>query len=167
MQAILTVLAFVVIDFEDLIFWGVVTFVLSLLPLIGASIVWIPAVVYLAIVGNIPAAVGLQVYGTVVISSSDNFVRPLAMQRGARLNSGLLVLGIFGGVAVFGFPGLFTGPVILGLSKVIVNLLVEQSYWGCRKSSSICWWKYVVHLEKADERPACANRWPSVIPCLW
>ncbi|WP_254529962.1 AI-2E family transporter [Natrinema gelatinilyticum] len=125
LQAILTVLAFVVIGFEDLIFWGVVTFVLSLLPLIGASIVWVPAVIYLVIVGNIPAAVGLLIYGFVVISGSDNVVRPLAMQRGARLNSGLLVLGIFGGVAVFGFLGLFIGPVILGLSKAIIDLLVE------------------------------------------
>jgi predicted PurR-regulated permease PerM len=125
LQAILTVLAFVVIGFGNIIFWGVVTFVLSLLPLIGASIVWVPAVAYLVIVGNVPEAVGLLVYGSVVISGSDNFVRPLAMQRGARLNSGLLVLGIFGGVAVFGFLGLFIGPVILGLSKAIVDLLVE------------------------------------------
>ena len=51
----------------------------------------------------VAAAVGLLVYGSVVISGSDNFVRPLAMHRGAELNSGLLVLGIFGGVAVFGF----------------------------------------------------------------
>ncbi|NKE36136.1 AI-2E family transporter [Natronococcus sp. JC468] len=58
--------------------------------------------------------------------SSDDFVRPLAIQRGARLKSGLLVLGIFGGVAVFGFLGLFIGPVILGLSKTIVDLPVER-----------------------------------------
>ncbi|PCR90381.1 AI-2E family transporter [Natrinema ejinorense] len=125
LQAILTVLGFVVLGFEDLVFWGIVTFVLSLLPLIGASIIWIPAVIYLVIVGNVPAAVGLLVYGFVIISGSDNFVRPIAMQRGAHLNSGLLVLGIFGGVAVFGFLGLFIGPVILGLSKAVVDLLVE------------------------------------------
>jgi predicted PurR-regulated permease PerM len=126
LQAILTVLGFVLIGFDDIVFWGVATFLLSLLPIIGASIVWIPAVGYLLLVGNVPAAVGLLLYGSVIISGSDNLVRPLAMQRGAHLNSGLLVLGIFGGVAVFGFLGLFVGPVLLGLFKSTVELLVEQ-----------------------------------------
>jgi len=125
-QAVLTVLAFVVLGFGDLAFWLLATFFLSLLPLIGASIVWIPAVIYLVIIGSIPSAVGLLVYGSIIISGSDNFIRPLAMQRGAELNSALLVLGIFGGVALFGFIGLFIGPVLLGLSKAIVELLAAE-----------------------------------------
>lgn len=125
-QAILTVLGFIVIGFDNLFFWGVTTFVLSLLPVIGASIVWIPAVIYLVAVGSIPEAVGLLVYGTFIISGSDNIVRPLAMERGANLNSGILVLSIFGGVAVFGFVGLFIGPVVIGLTKTIVELLADE-----------------------------------------
>lgn len=126
LQAILTVLGFLVLGFDNLVFWGVATFALSLLPIIGASIVWIPAMVYLAVVGNVVEAVALLVYGSIVISGSDNFVRPLAMRRGARLNTGLIVLGIFGGVAVFGFLGLFVGPVLFGLAKEIVDLLVSE-----------------------------------------
>ncbi|WP_416839904.1 AI-2E family transporter [Haloferax sp. DFSO52] len=122
-QAILTVLGFLVIGFDNLIFWGVTTFILSLLPVIGASIVWIPAVIYLVFVGSIPEAVGLLIYGTFIISGSDNIIRPLAMERGAKLNSGILILSIFGGVAVFGFIGLFVGPVVFGLTKTIVELL--------------------------------------------
>lgn len=125
-QAILTVVAFVVLGFGNVAFWGVVTFGLSLLPLIGASIVWIPAVVYLVVVGDLSGAFGLLVYGSIVISGSDNLIRPLAMQRGAHLNSGLLMLGIFGGTAVFGFVGLFVGPVIIGLSKSLVEVLVRE-----------------------------------------
>ncbi|WP_255152431.1 AI-2E family transporter [Halorarius halobius] len=126
LQAILTVIGFLVLGFDNIVFWGVVTFALSLLPIIGASVVWIPAMGYLLAVGRVPEAVGLLVYGTFVISGSDNVVRPLAMHRGARLNPGLLVLGIFGGVAVFGFLGLFVGPVLFGLSKDVVELLVEE-----------------------------------------
>ena len=125
-QAILTVIGFLVLGFGNIVFWGVATFALSLLPIIGASVVWIPAMVYLFAVGRVTAAVGLLVYGSVIISGSDNVVRPLAMQRGSRLNPGLLVLGIFGGVAVFGFLGLFVGPVLVGLSKEIVELLIEE-----------------------------------------
>jgi predicted PurR-regulated permease PerM len=122
-QAVLTVLSFVVLGIENVVFWGVATFLLSLLPIIGASIVWIPAVGYLLLVGQVPAAVGLAVYGSVVISGSDNLVRPLVMQRGTDLNAAVLVLGIFGGVSLFGFVGLFVGPVILGLAKTLVDVL--------------------------------------------
>ncbi|MFC7204535.1 AI-2E family transporter [Haloferax namakaokahaiae] len=125
-QAILTVLGFLVIGFDNLIFWGVATFTLSLLPVIGASIVWIPAVVYLVFVGSIPEAVGLLIYGSLIISGSDNIIRPLAMERGAKLNSGVLILSIFGGVAVFGFVGLFVGPVVIGLTKTIIELLADE-----------------------------------------
>ncbi|MDS0260472.1 AI-2E family transporter [Haloarcula sp. S1CR25-12] len=125
-QAVLTVAGFVAVGFDNIAFWAVATFALSLLPIIGASIVWLPAVAYLLVVGDLPAAVGLFVYGTVIISGSDNVVRPLAMQRGADLNSGVLVVGIFGGLAVFGFVGLFVGPVVLGLGKALVAELVTQ-----------------------------------------
>ena len=112
--------------FRSVVFLGVATFALSLLPLIGASVVWIPAVAYLVLVGRLLEAAGLLVYGSVVVSGSDNFVRPMAMRRGADLNPGLLVLGIFGGVAVFGFLGLFVGPVVLGLAKEVVDVLLSQ-----------------------------------------
>jgi predicted PurR-regulated permease PerM len=125
-QATLTVLGFAAVGFDSLVFWGLVTFLLSLLPLIGASIVWVPAVAYLLLVGSTPQAVGLLVFGAVVISGSDNLVRPLAMRRGADLDSGLLVVGIFGGVALLGFVGLFVGPVLIGLAKAVVDVLVAQ-----------------------------------------
>jgi len=122
-QAVLTVVGFLFLGVENIVFWGVATFVLSLLPIIGASIVWVPAVGYLLLVGRVPAAIALLVYGTVVISGSDNLVRPLVMQRGTDLNAAVLVLGIFGGVSLFGFVGLFIGPVILGLAKTLVDVL--------------------------------------------
>jgi len=125
-QAVLTVLGFVALGVENVVFWGVATFVLSLLPIIGASIVWVPAVGYLLLVGRVPAAIGLLVYGSVVVSGSDNLVRPLVMQRGSDLNAAVLVLGIFGGVSLFGFVGLFVGPVLLGLTKTLVDVLAGR-----------------------------------------
>ncbi|MDS0280986.1 AI-2E family transporter [Haloarcula onubensis] len=122
-QAVLTAVGFVALGIENVVFWGLATFLLSLLPIIGASIVWLPAVGYLLLVGRVPAAAVLLVYGSVVVSGSDNLVRPLVMQRGTDLNAAVLVLGIFGGVSLFGFVGLFVGPVILGLAKSLVDVL--------------------------------------------
>lgn len=125
-QALLTAMGFLVVGIDNVVFWGVTTFLLSLLPIIGASIVWIPAVGYLLAVGAIPEAAGLLVYGSVVISGSDNLIRPMAMRRGTDLNAAVLVLGIFGGISVLGFVGLFVGPVILGVAKALVDVLVER-----------------------------------------
>ncbi len=129
-QALLTVLAFVPLGFGNVAFWFVITFVLSLLPLVGASVVWVPAVGFLALVGQPVAAGALLVYGAVVISGSDNVLRPLIVNRGAALNPATIVLGIFGGVAVFGVVGLFFGPIVLGMLKIVVELLVRDETVG-------------------------------------
>jgi predicted PurR-regulated permease PerM len=97
-----------------------------LLPVIGASVVWLPASVYLLLVERPVAAGVLFVVGAVVISGSDNLIRPLVVQRNAQLNTGLVVVGLFGGLAVFGFLGLFVGPVVVGLAKYLVELLADR-----------------------------------------
>lgn len=129
-QALLTVVAFVPLGFGNVAFWFVITFVLSLLPLVGASVVWLPAVGFLALVGQPVEAGALLVYGAVVISGSDNVLRPLIVNRGAALNPATIVLGIFGGVAVFGVVGLFFGPIVLGMLKIVVELLVRDATVG-------------------------------------
>jgi len=69
----------------------------------------------------------LAVFGAVVISTVDNILRPMVMRRGAQLNPVLTILGIFGGLALFGFVGLFVGPIILGVTKLLVEMVVRES----------------------------------------
>lgn len=121
-QGVLLGIGLAVIGFPNVVFWSVVTVILALLPLIGASVVWIPASGYLLLVGRPVAAALLFVYGTTVVSLSDNYLRPMVGGREAGLNPGLFVLGIFGGLFVFGFMGVFFGPVVLGVLKVLVEL---------------------------------------------
>ena len=125
-QAVLTGVAFAVLGLANTVFWTLVTFLLSLFPVIGASVVWIPASIYLFFVGRTVDAVVLFVAGTFVISGSDNVIRPFVVQHSARLNTGLTVVGLFGGLAVFGFLGLFVGPVVVGMAKHLVELLAER-----------------------------------------
>ena len=126
-QGVLTGIGLVALDFPSAVFWTVVTVVLGLLPLIGASIVWLPAAGYLLVVGRPVAAVLLFVYGATIVSLSDNYLRPVIGGREAGLNPGLFVLGISGGLFVFGFLGVFFGPVVLGVLKVVVELFARES----------------------------------------
>jgi predicted PurR-regulated permease PerM len=136
-QAVLLGVAFMILGIQNVVFWTVVTFVAALLPLVGASIIWLPATIYFLIVGQPVAAVALAVFGAVVISTVDNILRPMVMRRGAQLSPVLTILGIFGGIALFGFVGLFVGPIILGVTKLIIEIFVREysESTGISKSS--------------------------------
>lgn len=125
-QGVLTGVGLLAVGFSNVVFWTVMTTVLSLFPLVGASVVWIPAAAYLFFVGQYPQAVGLLVYGSLVVSLSDNYLRPLVGGREAKLNPGVFIVGIFGGVVAFGFMGLFFGPILLGILKVLVEVFVRE-----------------------------------------
>jgi predicted PurR-regulated permease PerM len=125
-QGILTGIGFAIAGVPGVVFWTVVTTVLSLLPLIGASVVWLPASLYLFLVNRPIAAGFLFVYGTLVISLSDNYLRPLVSGHEAQLNPGILVVGIFGGVYVFGFMGLFFGPIVLGILRSLLTVFARE-----------------------------------------
>jgi predicted PurR-regulated permease PerM len=125
-QAVLLGIAFVLVGIQNVVFWTVVTFVAALLPLVGASIIWIPASIYLLVVDQPFAAVALIIFGAVVVSTVDNILRPMVMQRGAQLSPVLTIIGIFGGIALFGFVGLFVGPIVLGVTKLIIEVFVRE-----------------------------------------
>jgi len=100
---------------------GLATFILSPVP-IGPPLVWIPAGLYL-IFGVDQTAWGIFVlaWGALVVSSVDNFLKPMIISRGSDLPFILVMLGVFGGVIAFGFIGLFLGPVLLALGFVLIK----------------------------------------------
>lgn len=123
-QAIALGAGFWVLGFDNVIFLTILTFVLALLPLVGAFIVWVPVVVYLVAIDSTGTAVILFFYGTLV-SISDFYTRPIVIGHSAELNSAIIVVGVFGGLVVFGPIGLLIGPVVLGGSKVAIEALVH------------------------------------------
>jgi predicted PurR-regulated permease PerM len=125
-QGVLTGLGLWVVGFTSVVFWTVLTAAVSLLPFVGAPVVWGPAAAYLLLVGRPVAAVGLALWGTAVVGLSDDYLRPVLGGREAELNPGLFVIGIFGGVAVFGPMGVFFGPVVLGVLKALVEVYVRE-----------------------------------------
>ena len=95
-------------------FWTFVMVILALIPLIGAFLVWGPAVGYLFLTGEPLLAVGLFVYSAIVVGLCDDYLRPIVVDRYADLNPAIIILGVLGGVYAFGIMGLFFGPVVIG-----------------------------------------------------
>ncbi len=98
---------------------GFATFVLSMLPF-GAPVIWVPAMLWLYHIGSIWRAAFMLAWGIVVISGSDSVVRPLVISRVGSTPLILVILGVMGGVIMFGFIGLFLGPVLLAVGYGLI-----------------------------------------------
>jgi predicted PurR-regulated permease PerM len=112
-------LALWVAGIDGALFWAAVMTVLSVIPGIGTGLVWIPAVVFLAIDGRIAAAAGVMVWCGVIIGLVDNVVRPKLVGKDTKMPDLLILLTTLGGLAVFGIPGLLVGPIIGALFMTV------------------------------------------------
>lgn len=115
-QGALGGLAFWVIGLPSAIVWSIVMAFFSLIPMLGAFVVWVPAAIYLAASGQYGAAIGLAIWGTVVIGLVDNFLRPKLVGERAKLHELFIFFAVLGGLQVFGIVGLFLGPVVLAIA---------------------------------------------------
>ncbi|MDR2112098.1 MAG: AI-2E family transporter [Candidatus Accumulibacter sp.] len=97
------------------------TFVFSMVPVIGATLIWLGAAWWLYDSGQTGWAIFMLLWGMFGISSVDNFIKPILISRTSSLPLLLIVVGIFGGVMVFGFIGLFLGPMLLALGQVLIR----------------------------------------------
>lgn len=104
--------AFLVAGIHRVIFWGVVTAFCALLPLVGAWIIWVPAAIWLLAEGHPARAIVLLAICGLTVLGIDYILRP-AMMGGTKVNGLVVLIGVFGGIAVFGLIGLVLGPVIL------------------------------------------------------
>jgi predicted PurR-regulated permease PerM len=98
--------------------WGVITALVSLIPFVG-PVVWIGLSLSLLAHGETQAALGLFLWGALVVSWVDNLIRPLVISGPTRIPFLLVFLGVLGGLNAFGLIGLFLGPVLLAISIAI------------------------------------------------
>jgi predicted PurR-regulated permease PerM len=125
LQGTLAGLAFAVVGIEGAIFWGTIMAVLSIIPAVGAAIVWIPAVIYLFATGHVLAGVGLLIWCGIVVGSSDNILRPILVGKDTKMPDLLVLLSTLGGIAVYGALGVILGPIIAALFLTVWELYGE------------------------------------------
>jgi predicted PurR-regulated permease PerM len=112
------------LDFS--LFLGFLTALASFLPLAGPAIIWGGAATYLGLTGHIGRAIGLAVWGALVVSTADNWIKPLFIGGRAKLPTFLLLISILGGLSVYGFLGVFLGPVVLAILFVFIDIYHEE-----------------------------------------
>jgi len=114
-QGALGGIMFGVLGMQGAVFWGVVMVFLSILPLVGASLVWIPAVIFLVVSGAYGKALAMALFGGVVIGLLDNVLRPILIGRDTKMPDYLILLSTLGGLSIFGISGFVIGPIIAAL----------------------------------------------------
>jgi predicted PurR-regulated permease PerM len=114
-QGFLGGLIFAILGIKGAVFWGVVMAVLSLLPAVGAGLVWGPAAVLLLIKGDWGPGLILVAYGVLVIGLADNLLRPILVGRDTKMPDYLILFSTLGGLGLVGITGFVLGPVIAAL----------------------------------------------------
>jgi predicted PurR-regulated permease PerM len=122
-QGMLGGIAFWALGMPSPLLWGVVMTFLSMIPMAGAFIVWVPAALYLGVTGHVGKAIALTVWGALVIGSVDNFLRPKLVGERTRLHELIIFFSVLGGLQVFGVIGLVLGPVIVAVTIALLEIL--------------------------------------------
>lgn len=114
-QGTLGGILFSILGVPSAVVWGVVMVVLSVIPLLGAGIVWFPAGVIMIVTGHVTEGIVILAFGAGVISTVDNILRPKLVGRDTQMHPLFVFFSTLGGIAVFGFTGFIIGPIIMAL----------------------------------------------------
>jgi predicted PurR-regulated permease PerM len=124
-QGLLLGIGFAIVGMPAPVVFGVLAAVLSVVPFGGTALVWAPALIALLVQGNYGQAVGILVVG-VIVSSVDNFIKPMLISGRSTLPTLAVFIGVLGGLAAFGLVGLFVGPVVIALVLALIEFLREN-----------------------------------------
>jgi len=125
-QGALGGLLFVIAGIQAAVFWAVVMGILSLLPAVGAALVWIPAAIILFAKGAIWQGILVIVGGTFVIGLVDNLLRPILIGRETKMPDYMILIATLGGLTVFGLAGFVAGPIIAALFLVLWDMFAAE-----------------------------------------
>jgi len=126
-QGLLAGFAFWIVGFETIILWTIVMVFLAFIPIIGISLVYIPASIYLFSIGNIYSAIFLLIFCSALSFIVENWFKSKFVGDKIKVNSILVLLSIIGGLNLFGIAGIFYGPLIL-IIFLTVNEIYNKNY---------------------------------------
>jgi predicted PurR-regulated permease PerM len=139
-QGIVGSIGFIIFGVSSPVVWGLIVAFAALIPFIGTSIIWLPMSLYM--IGNglltsetllIGKGIGLMIYGFLIIGTIDNVLKPKIIGDRSILHPALVMLGVTGGVMLFGFIGVLVGPIILALLVILIKMY-ETSFHHYRLS---------------------------------
>jgi len=127
LQGLLGGLAFWALGVPSPILWGTVLAFVCMIPIAGSFFVWLPASLYLILTGHLTKGIILILWGALVISTIDNFLRPKLIKNQTRLHELFVFFSVLGGMSVFGLLGIVLGPVVLAITLGLLDTFKIES----------------------------------------
>lgn len=121
-QGVLGGLGWYYVGLPNAVFFGFMMFITGMIPFIGTPVVWIPGAIYLQLSGETFSCILLLFWGFGVVSTIDNFIRPIFIAEGSKIHVLLIFVGILGGLYNWGLLGLFVGPLILSMAVFVLDI---------------------------------------------
>lgn len=115
-----------IFDIPSPLVWGLVMTILAMLPFVGAFLIWLPAAIIKISVGDTFNGVGLLLYGLFIVSTIDNIIKPKIIGHRSRIHPTLVLLGVVGGIKVFGLFGIVVGPLLLAILTVFLDIYISE-----------------------------------------
>jgi len=121
-QGLLLGVGFYIFNIPSPILWGLVASFFALIPIIGTGFIWVPGVIYLFLIGNFISGSLFLFYGLFIISLSDNLLAPYLLKKKIQVHPFLILITILGGLQIWGFFGIFIGPILISFLIAIIQL---------------------------------------------
>ena len=119
LQGVLGAIGFAIFGLPSPVVFGAIMGFLSLLPVGGTALVWVPAGVILLAQGAVGPGLGILAWGTVIVGLADNWFKPMIISGRSEMNTLPVFFGVMGGLAAFGFLGVFVGPIVVALGIAV------------------------------------------------
>jgi predicted PurR-regulated permease PerM len=134
-QGILAGIGYWIFGLPQATFWGSVTVIAALVPTLGTALVVVPAAAYLLVFGEPLSAIGLLAWGTLLVGTVDNVLRPYLVERDVKLHPFFILLSVFGGLTLFGPIGFLIGPLLISLLYALLE--IYNSIYGEPKARQV------------------------------
>lgn len=132
LQGVLGTIGFWIFGFESPVLWGLAIGILALIPMLGASVVYVPAAIYLLVINNPTIAILFLIYNIIYSAVSENILKPKLISERMKVHPLLVLLSILGGIKIFGILGIIYGPLI-----VTIFLSLLKIYLAAQKGEAL------------------------------
>lgn len=126
-QGIIIGIGFLIFGVSNALFLTLLAILAGIFPVIGTTIVWLPVLIYFMIAGNTIPAIGILVFGA-ISTTIDNFLRPIIVSKRTNLHSAIVIIGMIGGLFMFGILGVILGPLILAYLIILLEVYRKKTF---------------------------------------
>lgn len=126
LQGVVCGIGYFIFGVPNIIILIYITMIVSLIPFAGHGLVWVPVDIYLFMTGRTTAGIGFLIYGLTIITAVEHLSRPIFVSKKTQMNTGIVIIGMMGGLLSIGFSGLIIGPLILSYILLMFDIYKKE-----------------------------------------